>query len=215
MNSTRVDNRDQFERLINSVENLRIHLGYLPEQLAHRLREEMTHGHSPGLSADQQYPRSSSAPPRHHTEQQQPVIDDDNGSATTLVDQLEAQAEARMDAAEPNRVRFGINPLSSFAQLDKRMEESGDVLDKDGKLVRKGSTGAKKLRGPRMPFVAGLKMFGQCRVSPSRSRAPADPLSRAAQVDQRPSQPPSTLLAGAAELVLSPAHRATPHSTKR
>lgn len=175
MTDNRQSNDTQFERLISSIESLRMHLGELPEQLAGRLRGEIEAvGLSAGRGAQEggiyfpPTPRAASAPlfhaePDHQDQQQQPVMDEDNGSnaGSTLVDHLEAQAQADAEQAAQGTtrggVRFGINPLSSFAQLDKRMADSADV---DGKVGRKGSIGKKGMRGPRMPGMAGLKMWG-------------------------------------------------------
>ncbi|ORY77209.1 hypothetical protein BCR35DRAFT_115337 [Leucosporidium creatinivorum] len=166
MNNSRNSNDNQFERLISSVEALRTHLGELPDLLAHRLRAEMSSEDPFAADSAAHHVRSTSAPPIAEQDHPQPDMDEDNGSVSTLVGQLEAQAEAQLDgptAGEggPRKVKFGVNPLSSFAQLDKKMGDSSDVYDEKGKLVRRGSaSGAKQPRGPRMPGMQGLKIWG-------------------------------------------------------
>lgn len=167
MNDSRHSNDDQFERLISSVEALRSHLGELPDLLARRLRHDLVSEQPFGATTTGQHLRSNSAPPLAEQDHQQPVMDEDNGSVSTLVDQLEAQAEAEINSPLPadgaeHKVKFGVNPLSSFARLDKKMADSGDIYDDKGKLVRRGSASAvKKPRGPRMPGMPGLKMWGE------------------------------------------------------
>jgi len=168
MADSRSSNDNQFERLISSVEALRTHLGELPDLLAHRLRSELGSDDPYTAHSTTHHLRSSSAPLFADQEQQQPVMDEDHGSVSTLVDQLEAQAEAQLDGATAaeggaHKVKFGVNPLSSFAQLDQKMADSSDVYDDKGKLVRRGSAsgGAKKPRGPRMPGMPGLKIWGE------------------------------------------------------
>lgn len=178
MNDSRHSNDNQFERLVSSVEALRTHLGELPDLLAHRLRSELGSDDPNAAQSTAHHLRSTSAPPFIEQDQQQPVIDEDHGSVSTLVDQLEVQAEAQIDGATaaeggPHKVKFGVNPLSSFAHLDKKMADSRDLYDDKGKLVRRGSaSGSKKSRGPRMPGMPGLKIWGACLLpSPADERA--------------------------------------------
>lgn len=226
MTDNRQSNDTQFERLISSIESLRMHLGELPEQLAGRLRGEIEAvGLGAGRGAQEggiyfpPTPRAASAPLLHaehnHEDQQQPVMDEDNGSnaGSTLVDHLEAQAQADAEQAAQGTtrggVRFGINPLSSFAQLDKRMADSGDV---DGKVGRKGSIGKKGMRGPRMPGMAGLKMWGElARLALFRLKTHAD---SSLQVVPRPCLPPSTPFAGEEVLAPSPLRAIRRRSTR-
>lgn len=186
LHDSRRSNDSQFERLAGAIYEILQHINDLPDALAARLSTDPT----PFLP-----PEMLSSEVAHHT----PTHDREQHSdtASTLVDHLEAQADAAQQHQTGNRVRFEDQPRNSFVQLE-RSSSAAETQNKGSTLKRKGSLSklGSVLRGPRMP--GGIKIWSACRAAISSRRFEPNSVSQAQVVRHSEPRLPSMQLAGEA-----------------